>query len=99
MAGLHYLTTARDFTSSCDEIRLTYPTAPGVTATYSIRADSESNALGIAPCPVNISLRHCVRNSSGLSPTWFFKKTSCAVHPLTSPAQHGSRQRIWYSFP
>ena len=72
-----YLTAVRNLTSPCDEIRLTYPTAPGVAATYSIRADSESNALGMAPCPVTICLRYGVRNSSALSPIWLLKKTSC----------------------
>src|SRR5450432_4096137 len=78
----YYLTAARSFTLSGDESRLTYPTAPGVAATYSIRADSESNALGIAPSPVNTTLRQCKRNSSGSSPRWFFKKTSCAGPPF-----------------
>ena len=77
-----YLTAARTFTPACDEIRLTYPTAPGVAATYSIRADSESKALGMAPCPVKTTLRHSDRNSSGFSPTWFFKKTSCTGPPF-----------------
>src|SRR5580658_3981551 len=80
--GRYYLTVARTFTASCGEIRLTYPTAPGVAATYSIRADSESNALGMAPCPVKTTLRHSERNSSGPSPTWFFKKTSCTGPPF-----------------
>ena len=80
--GGYYLTVARTFTPPCDEIRLTYPTAPGVAATYSIRADSKSNALGMAPCPVKTTLRHSERNSSGPSPTWFLKKTSCAGPPF-----------------
>src|ERR1700722_10209224 len=80
--GGSYLTAAMTFTRSCDEIRLTYPTAPGVAETYSIRADSESNTLGMAPCPVKTNLRHSERNSSGLSPTWLFKKTSCTGPPF-----------------
>jgi hypothetical protein len=69
LGGGYYLTAARTVTSSCDEIRLAYPIAPGVATTYSIRADSESNALGMVPCPANTSLRQCERNSSRPSPT------------------------------
>ncbi len=82
--AVYYFTTGRHFTLSwpCGEIWLTYPRAPGVAATYWSNAASESKVLGMAPCPVNTALRHCARNSSGSSRTWFFKKTSCACPPF-----------------
>lgn len=58
----------RVFTASGSATRLTYPIAPGVTATYSSIAASEANSLGIAPSPVNTAFRQRTRNSSGLSP-------------------------------
>jgi hypothetical protein len=35
------------------EMRLAYPNVPGVAARNAIRADSESNVLGMEPYPVN----------------------------------------------
>ncbi len=63
-----YLYGTRVFTLSWGEMRLTYPIAPGVAATYSMSAASESQVLGIAPCPVKTAFCHRRRNSWGLSP-------------------------------